>query len=110
VGNREWCELSPQNGQGLQRTVARQTETGNRAPRWRLDLLVENIGKTPEQLEVASLGAVDRHVLMGAEPEDPEIVGTMHVVGVEVGEPYGIDEVHPLSNQLQAQLRRHVHQ
>lgn len=54
--------------------------------------------------------AEDGHVLLGPETKDAEVIRPVDVVGVEVGEPHGLDEAHSLPHQLEPQLRGKVYQ
>lgn len=75
-----------------------------------MDGFVKDVREPPEKFVVGALGTVHRHVCPSPEAKDPEIVGSVDVVRMEVGEPHRLDVVHILSDQLKAKLRRGVHQ
>jgi hypothetical protein len=90
--------------------VAVQAKLGNGAPQGRLDGLVENVGKTPEELVLGSHWAVDRHVPLRPEPKNAQIVRTVNVIGMKMGEPDRVHLADTLANQLKPQLRWRIHQ
>jgi hypothetical protein len=110
MGNRNGQKAPTQDFLGLEGLVPMEAELGDGGSRRRVDRLVEDVGETPQELMVRPLRTIDRHVLLGAEPEDPQIISTVDVIGVKVGDPDRIDMIDAFPNQLKAKLGRRVHQ
>ena len=64
----------------------------------------------PDPLCPRTLGAEDRQILLGPEAEDPQVIGPVDVIGMDMGEPDRIHMVHPLPDQLEAKLRGNVYE
>jgi len=87
-----------------------KTKLGNGAPGRRVDGLIENVRKPPQELVVGAFRTVDRHVPLGPETENPQIIGTVYVVRVHVGDPDRVDMIDLGPHQLEAELGRRIDQ
>jgi hypothetical protein len=110
VGHREREKLSAQDHQSFECFVPEQSKLGDGASGRCLDGLVEDVGKPSKELVVGSLRAIHRHIPLGTEPEDPEIVRSVEVICMQVCDPDGIDVIDSLPDELEAQLRGGIHQ
>lgn len=104
VGHGQRKKLPAQNIQGLEGMEPVETELRNGAPRLRVNGLIEDIGEPPQEFVMGPFRTEDRHVLLGPEPEDPQVIGPMDMIGMQMREPDRVDMVDSGRHQLKAQL------